>query len=58
MTFERPLTPRTEAPTKRIKCLTQLPPFEPGLTAALRRAYAAPAMSHGDCFDALLAKLR
>ena len=57
MNFERPPKPRTEAAPDRIKCLTELPLFEAGLTAALRRAYAAPVMGHGDYFEDLLAKL-
>ncbi len=58
MNFERPPKPWTEAAPSRFKCLTELPPFEAGLTTALRRAYAAPVSGHVDCFDELLAKLR
>ncbi len=58
MNFERPLHPRTEAATKRINCLIEFPHFETGLTAALRRAYAAPVTGHVDGFDELLARLR
>ena len=58
MDFERPLTPRSDSATKRINCLSEFPPFDAGLTAALRRAYAGPVTGDVDCFDALLAKLR
>ena len=57
MNFERPLKPRTEVPIKRRPCSSELPPFEAGLTTALRRAFAAPLAANVDEFDDLLAKL-
>ena len=57
MILERALTPRTVVPIKRIPCSSELPPFEAGLTTALRRAFAAPLAANVDEFDDLLAKL-
>ena len=57
MILERALTPRTVVPIKRIPCSSELPPFEAGLTTALRRAFGAPPVADIDEFDALLAKL-
>jgi hypothetical protein len=58
MNFENALKPKTVVPIKRIPCSSEFPPFEVGLTAALRRAFTAPPVEDVDEFDALLAKLR
>ena len=57
MNFERPFKLRTEDTLKRRHCANVLPPFEAGLTTALRRAYAPPESADSDEFDRLLAKL-
>lgn len=59
MNFDRNLKPRTEDPMKRTHGLHTPPPFEAGLTTALRRAFA-PVHERGTAyeFEDLLAKLR
>ena len=57
MNFERPFKPRTGDTMNRSRCSHVLPPFEAGLTATLRRAYAPPDSADSDEFDRLLAKL-
>ena len=59
MNFEGNLKPRTRNPMKRTHGLHTLPPFEAGLTTALRCAFA-PVHERGMAceFEDLLAKLR
>jgi hypothetical protein len=58
MNFERPLCARTEEAMKRMVTWTDLPPAQAGLSAALRRAFVAPADGGSRELDDLLRKLR
>jgi hypothetical protein len=58
MNFERPLCSRTEDAMKRMVSWADLPPVQAGVSAALRRAFAAPADDHSREFEQLLRALR
>ena len=58
MNFERPLCARTEDAMKRKVTWADLPPVQAGVSAALRRAYAAPADDRSREFEEMVRNLR
>jgi hypothetical protein len=57
MNFDRSVQARTAERVKRVVRWTDLPPSQAGLSAALRRAFAAPRDDCGREFEELLQKL-
>jgi hypothetical protein len=57
MNFGRPNSARTEDARKRLIGWCDLPPAQAGLSAALRRIYAAPQDDRTREFEELLSKL-
>jgi hypothetical protein len=58
MNSERPLIARTEDAMTRMVSWTDLPPTQAGVSAALRRAFAAPTNGRSREFEELLRELR
>jgi hypothetical protein len=57
MNIERPFVAGTEEMTKFVLCLTDLPPSQAAISAALRRAFRAPADDASRDFEDLLRQL-